>query len=40
MVEEGNGLFRFSFFWADSATVPKEGYPGHDVFLGHVLSQP
>ena len=39
MVEEGNGLFTFSFFWVDSATVPKDVYPGHDVFLGHVLPQ-
>ena len=39
VVEEGNGLFTFSFFWVDSTTVPKEVYPGHDVFLGHVLSQ-
>jgi len=39
MVEEGNGLFTFSFFWVDSTTVPKEVYPGHDVFLRHVLPQ-
>jgi 8-oxo-dGTP pyrophosphatase MutT (NUDIX family) len=39
MVEEGNGLFTFSFFWVDSTTVPKDVYPGHDVFLGHVLSR-
>ena len=39
VVEEGNGLFTFSFFWVDSTTVPKDVYPGHDAFLGHVLSQ-
>jgi 8-oxo-dGTP pyrophosphatase MutT (NUDIX family) len=38
-VEEGNGLFTFSFFWVDSTNVPKDIYPGHDVFLSHVLSQ-
>jgi ADP-ribose pyrophosphatase YjhB (NUDIX family) len=37
MVEEGNGLFTFSFFWVDSTTVLEKVYPGHDVFLGHVL---
>lgn len=36
-VEEGNGLFTFSFFWVDSATIPRDIYPGHDVFLGDVL---
>ena len=39
LVEEGNGLFTFSFFWVGSATVPEKVYPGHDVFLGDVLSQ-
>jgi 8-oxo-dGTP pyrophosphatase MutT (NUDIX family) len=39
MVEEGNGLFTFSFFWVDGTTVPKNVYPGHDVFLTHVLQQ-
>lgn len=39
MVEEGNGLFTFSFFWVDGTTVPKDVYPGHDVFLEHVLPQ-
>jgi ADP-ribose pyrophosphatase YjhB (NUDIX family) len=39
VVEEGNGLFTFSFFWVDSTTVPKKVYPGHDVFLAHVLRQ-
>jgi 8-oxo-dGTP pyrophosphatase MutT (NUDIX family) len=39
MVEEGNGLFTFSFFWADGTTVPEHVYPGHDVFLQHVLRQ-
>jgi ADP-ribose pyrophosphatase YjhB (NUDIX family) len=38
IVEEGNGVFTFSFFWVDRATVPKRIYPGHDVFLGQVLS--
>jgi hypothetical protein len=38
IVEEGNGLFTFSFFWVDSTTLPKEVYPGHDVFLRRVLS--
>src|SRR5262245_47279164 len=33
----GRGAPRFSFFWADSTTVPEDVYPGHDVFLGHVL---
>jgi len=37
IVEEGNGVFTFSFFWVDSTTVPRDVYPGHDVFLGHVL---
>ena len=36
-VEEGNGLFTFSFFWVDGTTVPEDVYPGHDVFLEHVL---
>ena len=36
MVEEGNGLFTFSFFWVDSTTIPKDIYPGHDVFLGDL----
>ena len=38
-VEEGNGLFTFSFFWVDRTTVPTDVYPGHDVFLRHVLPQ-
>ena len=37
MVEEGSGRFTFSFFWVDSASVPSDIYPGHDVFLEHVL---
>jgi 8-oxo-dGTP pyrophosphatase MutT (NUDIX family) len=37
MVEEGNGLFTFSFFWVDRASVPKDIYPGHDMFLSRVL---
>ena len=36
-VEEGNGLFTFSFFWVDRTTVPEDVYPGHDVFLEHML---
>ena len=39
MVDEGNGRFTFSFFWVDSTNVPKNVYPGHDVFLDQVLSQ-
>jgi ADP-ribose pyrophosphatase YjhB (NUDIX family) len=39
MVVEGNGLFTFSFFWVDTTTVPTDVYPGHDVFLRHVLPQ-
>jgi 8-oxo-dGTP pyrophosphatase MutT (NUDIX family) len=39
VVEEGNGLFTFSFFWVDNTTVPSDVYPGHDVFLKEVLSQ-
>lgn len=39
MVEEGNGLFTFSFFWIDSTTIPKEVYPGHDAFLRQVLRE-
>jgi 8-oxo-dGTP pyrophosphatase MutT (NUDIX family) len=39
MVEEGNGLFTFSFFWVDAATVPIRVYPGHDVFLTDVLGR-
>ena len=39
MVDEGNGRFTFSFFWVDRTTVPKNVYPGHDVFLEHALSQ-
>ena len=39
MVEEGNGLFTFSFFWVDARTVPVDVYPGHDVFLSDVLSR-
>ena len=39
LVEEGNGLFTFSFFWVDKRTVPEKVYPGHDAFLGQVLSQ-
>jgi len=39
IVEEGNGLFTFSFFWVDRTTVPSDVYPGHDVFLKEVLSQ-
>lgn len=37
IVEEGNGVFTFSFFWVDRTTVPEDVYPGHDVFLEHVL---
>jgi len=37
IVEEGNGVFTFSFFWVDSTTLPEDVYPGHDVFLGQVL---
>ena len=37
IVEEGNGMFTFSFFWVDRTTVPEDVYPGHDVFLGRVL---
>ena len=40
MVEEGNGPFTFSFFWVDSTTVPKDVYPGHDLFLRLVLPSP
>lgn len=36
-VQEGSGLFTFSFFWVDGTTVPREVYPGHDIFLGDVL---
>ena len=39
-VQEGNGPFTFSFFWVDSASVPADVYPGHDVFLGRVLPRP
>ena len=38
LVEEGNGMFTFSFFWVNSSTIPERMYPGHDVFLGEVLS--
>jgi 8-oxo-dGTP pyrophosphatase MutT (NUDIX family) len=38
-VEEGNGLFTFSFFWAGRANLPEDVYPGHDVFLRDVLSR-
>jgi 8-oxo-dGTP pyrophosphatase MutT (NUDIX family) len=39
MVEEGNGLFTFSFFWVSGSTLPNKVYPGHDIFLRDVLSQ-
>ena len=38
LVEEGNGVFTFSFFWADDRTVPEHIYPGHDVFLSRFLT--
>jgi ADP-ribose pyrophosphatase YjhB (NUDIX family) len=38
-VEEGNGVFTFSFFWVGSSTIPDKVYPGHDVFLEGVLSR-
>ena len=37
VVEEGNGTFTFSFFWADSATAVTHVYPGHDVFFSQVF---
>ena len=39
IVEEGNGVFTFSFFWVDSTTIPRDVYPGHDAFLRDVLAQ-
>jgi 8-oxo-dGTP pyrophosphatase MutT (NUDIX family) len=39
VVEEGNGLFTFSFFWVGRTTIPGKVYPGHDVFLRDVLSR-
>ena len=39
MVDEGNGRFTFSFFWVDRTNIPKNVFPGHDVFLEQVLSQ-
>lgn len=39
VVEEGSGRFTFSFFWADRTTIPERVYPGHDIFLLHVLSR-
>jgi 8-oxo-dGTP pyrophosphatase MutT (NUDIX family) len=38
-VEEGNGIFTFSFFWVDAASRPKDIYPGHEQFLDEVLSR-